>query len=337
MHASSPGGLLPRHPVLRSQDLDEACAFAARAWRPYHRVRALGRPAFSGQVQHVRGRAVAFTYLDTDSHLDVDVGDLEGFHTVHLGVEGVAEHLAGGEAVLCTPRTAVVHSPGRGIRYRRSGPGRFLVVRVDETALVRELEGLLATSLDGRALVFEPRMDVEGLGGRFAVLALELAGRLDALRPGEPLPPALLQAEKALVTALAENQRHTGSALLERREPEAGSSAVRRAEEFVIARLQHAVSAGDIARAAGVSARTLYRSFQRAHGCPLMDFVRRARLGHARLDLERASPGTTVTDVALAWGFSHMGRFAATYRAAFGETPSQTLDRARARHWRTNA
>jgi AraC-like DNA-binding protein len=50
------------------------------------------------------------------------------------------------------------------------------------------------------------------------------------------------------------------------------------------------------------------------------------RLEKVREDLARAEPGTdSVTEVATRWGFLHLGRFAAAYRSAFGEHPSQTL------------
>lgn len=42
-------------------------------------------------------------------------------------------------------------------------------------------------------------------------------------------------------------------------------------------------------------------------------------------DLLQPGPGTRVTDVALRWGFYHLGRFGQTYQKAFGESPSQTL------------
>ena len=38
-----------------------------------------------------------------------------------------------------------------------------------------------------------------------------------------------------------------------------------------------------------------------------------------------------VADVANEWGFWHMGGFAADYRKLFGELPSTTLNRAKAR------
>lgn len=324
-----PCGPMPHHRVLQTSELDEALELAARAWRPYRCVRAPRRRPFRWEIQHVRGRSVAITCFDGDADLDIDVGELDGFYTVHVSLEGAAEHHAGRDALVCGSRTAVVHSPGIPVRYRREGRGRFLVVRIEEAALLGELEGLLGTGVGAGALRFEPRMDLRGPAGRFEALSRVLAGRLDALRPGSGIPFALVQLEKTLLSVLLQSHPHSSSAALRGTGTDAGSTALRRAEEFVRAHLQHPLSAGDIARVAGVSARTLYRGFRRAHGCSPMDYVRRARLANVRRELQSAAPGTTVTDTALSWGFGHLGRFAGSYRSAFGETPSQTLVRGR--------
>ena len=56
--------------------------------------------------------------------------------------------------------------------------------------------------------------------------------------------------------------------------------------------------------------------------------LRAIRLEGARDDLRRSSAsGDSVTDVALRWGFGHLGRFARDYAEQFGELPSQTLRR----------
>jgi adenylate cyclase len=56
------------------------------------------------------------------------------------------------------------------------------------------------------------------------------------------------------------------------------------------------------------------------------------RLAHARRELYRARASATVTEIAVASGFSQLGRFATSYRELFGETPSETLRRSR-RAW----
>lgn len=84
-----------------------------------------------------------------------------------------------------------------------------------------------------------------------------------------------------------------------------------------------------LARAAGVSPRTLCREFARQCGAPPITHLRRERLEGARRHLLRARSGETVTSVALDWGFVHLGRFAAAYARRFGERPSVTLRRTR--------
>jgi AraC-like DNA-binding protein len=57
-----------------------------------------------------------------------------------------------------------------------------------------------------------------------------------------------------------------------------------------------------------------------------MAYVREVRLERARADLMSDDPSLgSVTDIALKWGFAHLGRFAVEYKRRFGESPSATL------------
>src|SRR5262245_33736675 len=84
-----------------------------------------------------------------------------------------------------------------------------------------------------------------------------------------------------------------------------------------------------LAAVAGVRPRTLETHFRTFLGTTPLGWVRRMRLALARRELQRASADATVTDIALASGFTQLGRFAASYRVAFGEAPSRTLRRSR--------
>jgi len=83
----------------------------------------------------------------------------------------------------------------------------------------------------------------------------------------------------------------------------------------------------ELARIAGVSGRTLQRQFLRFLGKSPVSVRRDIGFARARHELLRAGAGTRITDVALACGFAHCGRFAVEYRTRYGETPSQTLKR----------
>ncbi|WP_083230302.1 AraC family transcriptional regulator [Curtobacterium sp. UCD-KPL2560] len=101
---------------------------------------------------------------------------------------------------------------------------------------------------------------------------------------------------------------------------------LRRALDYVHAHARDPIGTPEIAAAAGLSPRGLQQSLRRHLDQTPGDLLRGVRLDGARGDLLRGDrDGTSVADVARAWGFGHLGRFSATYRARFGELPSESL------------
>jgi AraC family ethanolamine operon transcriptional activator len=78
----------------------------------------------------------------------------------------------------------------------------------------------------------------------------------------------------------------------------------------------------------GISQRTLEYAFRERFGASPMQFIRRMRF-HAvrRALLAEDRPCSTVTDMAMHFGFYQLGRFAREYRVIFDELPSTTLAR----------
>lgn len=85
----------------------------------------------------------------------------------------------------------------------------------------------------------------------------------------------------------------------------------------------------DIARRSGYSRRALELIFNSTVRMPPGRWFMNIRLNGAMRDLLTAAPNGQVSDIAMRWGFRHAARFAEQYRKAFGELPSQTLQRAR--------
>jgi transcriptional regulator GlxA family with amidase domain len=115
---------------------------------------------------------------------------------------------------------------------------------------------------------------------------------------------------------------------------------VARAQAYIAANLAEPIAVDALAAAACTTRRTLHRAFVEVLGVSPRDLVLRLRLQRIRADLEAAAgDACTVADVANRWGIGELGRFAARYRALFGELPSATLARARStaapsnRHW----
>jgi AraC-like DNA-binding protein len=90
------------------------------------------------------------------------------------------------------------------------------------------------------------------------------------------------------------------------------------------------ITVEDAARAANTTTAALVRAFRAHHplGQTPDQYLRRVRLAGAHEDLITGDPttGDTVKAIATRWGFTHPGRFASAYRAAYGHPPNWTLD-----------
>lgn len=78
----------------------------------------------------------------------------------------------------------------------------------------------------------------------------------------------------------------------------------------------------DVATYFGVSERAIEYGFARKYGVSPIQYFKFLRLHGARRDIRVGQ--LSVTNVAMKWGFNHLGRFSGIYRDTFGELPSQT-------------
>ncbi len=98
---------------------------------------------------------------------------------------------------------------------------------------------------------------------------------------------------------------------------------VKRAEEFMRANADQPITIKMLAQEARCSERALHSGFRQFRQSTPMEVLRDLRLERARQDLQIAAG--SVTDCALKWGFSNVGRFARIYAERFDEKPSHTL------------
>ncbi|MCG2642718.1 helix-turn-helix domain-containing protein [Bradyrhizobium sp. GCM10023182] len=88
----------------------------------------------------------------------------------------------------------------------------------------------------------------------------------------------------------------------------------------------------EMAERVGVSVRTLQSATQAICGMSPHRYSRVLRLWSVRRQLRTGPARRSVKACAIAHGFWHLSEFAASYRAAFGELPSETLHRSLREH-----
>lgn len=96
--------------------------------------------------------------------------------------------------------------------------------------------------------------------------------------------------------------------------------------DYVERNLKLELSPEALARQACLSLRALYTLFDRQLGVTPKRYVRQRKLEriHACLK-DKSCTVRSVTELAVEYGFTHLGRFADTYRQQFGELPSDTI------------
>ena len=218
-------------------------------------------------------------------------------------------------------QTAVLIPPGWAVT-RISPPGALFAVEVDPDALMAELQ---ARRPD------EVRRNL----GRIAMPELAPGERIRLLAAASELVQATAPGIDGRQQAAAEGrfiERMVDLVLRDAVNRRPGDLALERArnlESWIDAHLGEPITMGTLCRVAGVGERCLQKSFLYRRGISPMRFVAERRLLAAHRWLANASQAATVTEAALRFGFSHLGRFSMSYRQAIGESPSQTLSVAR--------
>lgn len=104
--------------------------------------------------------------------------------------------------------------------------------------------------------------------------------------------------------------------------------AVQRLIDYIDQNLKQELSNDALAQYLNISQRSLYALFDNQLGSTPRQFIRQRKL--ERIHTCLSDPNCTVrnlTELALDYGFTHLGRFSDSYRQQFGELPSETLKR----------
>ncbi|MEQ9554791.1 MAG: AraC family transcriptional regulator [Rhodospirillales bacterium] len=188
----------------------------------------------------------------------------------------------------------------------------------------RKLVGDKAGLMDIR---FDAKIDLSTPGGQHLRNTVAyIAEALDGPLYGTGNPILLEGLKELLLTSVLSLLPNSVSGLLhDRPKAVAVPYYVKRARDYIHAHADTAITLETLAHHAGCSYRTLQTAFNDAFGMSPIAYVKFVRLTLAHDDLRQAADGVSVRDVAMRWGFAHMGWFSKCYVEQFGVLPSQTL------------
>lgn len=317
---------LGRHNLVRTGDVDEARVEVASQFCAHDLELTTSHAALSAVHNGYRLGTVGLNYLRYGAEVRIRPVAFESFWLVQIPIAGRAVIRTGDRVVYSDPRVASLPSPDVPADMVWGAGNEQLIVYLDRAAVQRH--GSRDGELDP-GLSFDPAVHLDS--PRLQSW-LRLIGYVrDEIDAGSDLlqtPLIRSQLEDLIITGLLAGQPNTASDDPPPAHGPAISRAVRRAMALIEDRPEHPWRVEELARRVGVSARTLQENFQHDRGLSPMEALRRVRLRCAHDELVVSEPGsTTVTEVAVRWGFGHLGRFSTVYRTAYAESPSSTLAR----------
>ncbi|MEU1073488.1 MULTISPECIES: AraC family transcriptional regulator [unclassified Streptomyces] len=253
-------------------------------------------------------------------------GDLGAYH-VDVPLSGeLTWRQARTRATATARRAAVFHPEGEPTLERWNRDCRLLAVKVEAPDLLRHLEVLLDRSVPAGTRL-APELDLtQGPGLSWsrmvALVVREMDNEHGAL--AQPLMAARLQ--DALLTGLLLAAGHRYREELDKPVRAVLPGPVKRVVDAIHAHPERPYTTTELAGIGQVGVRWLQEGFRRHLGMSPMAYLRDVRMSRVHAELRQADPARlTVGEAAYRWGFTHLGRFADSYRTRFGELPSRTL------------
>lgn len=320
---------LTSFPLYRGDVLENAEESLGQLYAPAGQIHGTIRPAAQERspsgvstIAGVRLSNLTLASIRLGERSLLSIAPQNAYHLA-LPIRGDVWCYFGARKVRMTPGMVAVTQPHDPVLIPAWGEdAEVLCIQIRPGALEGELSRLLGRPVGMPRL--EGDLDLRSGPGRswgatVDLLLSELADHNGLFRSqhgyGEDI-------EHLVIAALLRAMPHEYSSELERRTPQPRWRSVKRATDAIEAAPEEQWTLPGLAQIAGVGARRLQQGFSEQLGIPPIAYVQMVRYRRVREEL--LTGADSVGQTALRWGFTHLGRFSAGYRARYGETPRET-------------
>ena len=276
---------------------------------------------FQAEVMHARFTASSLDWGSYNLPLYAAAEMPSDRITLGYILAGDGESMMNGKAF--SSPTAAVFTEGTELDYRLAPDTQWMGLQIERSQIERM----------GLTLQQNFAGPVRHLSPDSPRHTWNLLDTLDVLRKipdsGVPDPIACMKQAEAclfdiLSAALPSEQSRAIRRSQDRRE---ATRLVRLASDYIHAHITEPMRIGTLCFEIDCDLKSLERAFHTVHGMAPRQYLTLLRLNRARKLLLGNNGSDNVTDIAMACGITHLGRFSQQYRSWFGESPSTTLAR----------
>lgn len=307
---------LRRHRLFESTDIDETRELISRVMQP-HSLIPSGRGNGRSHMDFVKIGRLGIGTIAFGTAMRVNVEEVDGYYLMMFCISGEAEVSVAGRNVRVNSERGILRAPGEPFSALLSPDCEQLVMRIDPASFRGGDDGRKAPKR------FDPVVPLSSDSMRAWKEQLRLVASSPELLSSACANSNVGSNVEALLVSLLDAGRTNSAQHYADRVGVPGF--VRRAEELMHAQLSAPLRLIDIAEAAGVPVRTLCDGFLHFRQTSPMQYLKQLRLERARQAILESPSDVRIASIALDCGFSHLGRFAISYRERFGELPSDSV------------
>ena len=308
---------------IASIDVDEAREVGGAIYYPHDVRHTTDDTSFSMSIEGRQVGAVLAGTLAYASPVELATDELNDAYQVNVALNGSFDTTRGEQQARLTTCSGAVYGPGDKTTINGWGSGaRLLAVKLDRRS-VELAAGQLLRRRPPDEISFGMALDFTKPEARDWLGLVRIAMRPDGLAESAAAASSLGEAIVVGLLAIADHpdqnswNRSGGTSLL-----------VDQAVDFIDLNAHRKLAVTEVAAHVGVCARQLQQLFLEAVAQSPSEFIRTTRLQRVRDALLAADPATTtVSSIASAHEYHHLGRFSVLYGQHFGEAPSHTLRR----------
>lgn len=308
--------------LFTSGDPEEIKSMVGRVMKPHQLTLLNPHQRLDARMHYISMGDISISRLKYGADVSIIPGQLQDFFLVQMPLSGAAVIESGEKKLESTPQMASLLSPEESTVMRWNNDCDQFMLRISRSLLERSLVGQLGSTLD-KPLVFELGFAWQSCTAWRTLMnyLIECATRTPDLLQNKLIAN---QVEQLVSVTLLSTQGHNYTEYNSLRRSTIRPRHVRRVQEYLQANAHEPITVEELSFIAGVSLRSLYAGFKEFLNTSPMQYLRELRMERVRAEL-LSGEATSVTGVALRWGFAHMGRFSAEYKHRYGETPSQSM------------
>lgn len=266
----------------------------------------------------------SISYFDYRAETQVEVDEFSHHYLIEIPLSGHAETYFRKKTIPSQKGKSVVLSPGTDFQSCWTADCCKLLVKLERKALERQLSWMLDDALN-EPVIFNPAMDLNAPKGAswWNLVKYIVSENENSLSDLIRVDPKYY--EQMLIGSILYNQQNNYTDRLTNRKNDILPHSVRIAEKYLEEHCKDPITTKELSQLTGVSVRSLYDGFQKYRGISPMKLLTNIRFEKVYQALKNSNRNSSVSEIAMDWGFNQLGYFSIEYKRRFGESPSDTL------------